>query len=113
VRLGRLLDIQLKYKTRGYMTAQMKICNRILSLKEIGVGVNVSSDAGSISIEMQYVHAANFKLKWIDDHYAGYFIDVKGNQSQAVVSIKTSFQAIKFVNMYSLLLELRAKRKVG
>jgi hypothetical protein len=55
---------------------------------------------------------ADFKLKWVpvSNYYAGYFVDAGGNESQAIVSLRDSMDAVKFAVLYSTLVELRAKR---
>ena len=94
-------------------TLQEKLVNRIRSLEELDdVTVKVSEERGQIEVSHRRHHVADFKLKWLPDvnYYAGYFVDGDGNQSQAIVSLRSSMDAVKFVVLYSTLIELRAKR---
>ncbi|KWB64165.1 hypothetical protein WL38_20330 [Burkholderia ubonensis] len=93
-------------------TLQEKLVNRIRSLQELDdVSVEVSEELGQIEVSHRRHHVADFKLRWLDgNHYAGYFVDGDGYESQAIVSLWTSMDAVKFVVLYSTLVELRAKR---
>jgi hypothetical protein len=93
-------------------TLQEKIRNRIFSLNELeDVKVESTNGYGQISISHRLHHTADFKLKWVDqNHYVGYFIEAYGNESQAIVSIWSTMEAIKFVVLYSSLIELKARR---
>lgn len=93
-------------------TLQEKLVNHIRSLEELGdVTVEVSDDLGHIQVSHRRHHVADFKFKWLDGkHYAGYFVDGDGRASQAIVSLRTSMDAIKFVVLYSTLVEISAKR---
>lgn len=95
------------------MRYQQRIVNRINSLNEIDdIEIMVSDEKGTIDIKHRLKHAANFRLRWIDDnHYVGYFIDADDCESQAIVSIWNDLESIKFVSMYLTLVELRAKRE--
>lgn len=94
-------------------TLQEKIKNRLKSLNELeDVSVDISEEFGQVSISHRLHHAADFKFKWVDgSHYVGYFIDASSNESQAIVSLWSSMEAVKFVSLYSTLVELRAKRE--
>jgi hypothetical protein len=96
------------------MSDQEKIKNRLTSLRELtDVSLEVSETKGTIRIKHRLHYAADFDFSWIDnDHYVGYFVDAEDNKSQAVVSIWTPLEAIKFVALYVSLIELRAKREV-
>ena len=96
------------------MNYQQKIVNRIKSLNEIDdIEIIVSEEKGTIDIKHRLKHAANFRLRWIDDnHYVGYFIDADDFESQAIVSIWNDLESIKFVSMYLTMIELRAKREI-
>ncbi len=93
-------------------TVQEKLKSRLRSLQDLdGVSVDVSEDLGTIDISHELHHVADFKFKWVDgNHYVGYFIDSDGNQSQAIVSIWVPIEAVKFMVLYTSLIELRAKR---
>lgn len=93
--------------------SQEKIKNRIKSLNELDdVLVETTGESGQIWIRHRLHHVADFKFKWVDgDHYVGYFIDAHGNESQAIVSLWTPLEAIKFVALYATLVDLRAKRE--
>ena len=93
-------------------TLQDKIRNRIYSLNELDdVTVDCTNRYGQISISHRLHHAADFKLKWVDgNHYVGYFVDANGNESQAIVSLWSAMDAIKFIVLYSSLIELKARR---
>ena len=93
-------------------TIQDKLVNRIRSLEELDdVAVEISSERRLIQVTHSLRHVADFKFKWLDGkHYAGYFVDEGGTESQAIVSLRTPMDAIKFVVLYSTLVELRAIR---
>ena len=91
---------------------QTQIINRLKSLRDIpGVTVEESEEGGTIRIDYPTEHSLGFKLVWLDKHYIGYFTDNEGKDSQAVISLWKSLDAIYFATAYSLLIELRAKRK--
>jgi len=94
-------------------TLQQKIKNRLKSLDEIGdVSVDVTGEAGQVFISHRLHHVADFRFKWVDSsHYVGYFVDANNNDSQAIVSLWTAMDAVKFMVLYSTLVELRAKRE--
>lgn len=94
-------------------TLQEKIVSRLMSLKELSddVTVDVTEELGQISISHRLHHTANFKFKWLDgNHFAGYFVDANGGESQAIISLWKAMDAVKFIILYSTLVELRAKR---
>ncbi|CAN7805474.1 hypothetical protein LJR267_010618 [Paraburkholderia hospita] len=95
------------------LTQQKKMANRLGALGELDdVTVDVSDGMGQITIGHRLHHVADFTFKWVDDnHYVGYFVDADGNQSQAIVSLWTPMEAVKFMVLYSNLVELRAKRE--
>ena len=89
-----------------------KVVNRLKSLEDIdGVTVTPSDEKKTIYIEYKTHRSLDFKFKWSNDHYIGYFIDGEGNQSQAVISIWEAMESIHFATSYALLIELRAGRK--
>ena len=94
-------------------TLQEKIRNRLNSLNELDdVTVETSDGLGQIYISHRLHHAADFKFKWVDgNHYVGYFVDARGNESQAIVSLWSAMEAVKFIVLYSTLIELKAKRE--
>lgn len=93
------------------MAEKNKMVNRLNSLKEIE-GVNVTSKGNTVRLEHLNFHALDFLFRWTENnHFTGYFIDAEGNQSQAVISLRTGMDAIHFVSAYSLLILLRAKQK--
>jgi len=94
------------------MTKQEKIKNRIRSIRELDeVTVKVSKSLGTIDVTHDYDHVANFKFKWVsDNHYVGYFVNLYGEESQAIVSLWEPIEAVKFIVLYTTLVELRAKR---
>lgn len=93
-------------------TLQEKMVNRIKSLNEIDdVTVSVTDGLGQISISCRLHHVADFKFKWVDgNHFAGYFVGVRGQKSQAIVSLWSAMDAVKFIVLYSTLIDLRARR---
>ena len=93
-------------------TLQQKIKNRLRSIEELdGVTVEVSEDLGTIRISHKRHHVADFRFKWVDkDHYVGYFVDAHGAESQAIVSLWSPIEAVKFIVLYTTLVELRARR---
>ena len=64
-----------------------KIVNRLKSLRGIP-GVNVTEKDTVVRIKHANEHALDFKFTWSHDHFIGYFIDNKKNESQAVISLK-------------------------
>ena len=94
------------------MASKKKIINRLLSLGDSdGIKVDTTNDS-FITISHARFHSADFRLRWVDgDHYACYFIDGNnGECSQAIMSIWTPMDAIKFAAMYTMMIELRARR---
>jgi hypothetical protein len=93
--------------------SQQKITNRLQSLEELdGISVEISgSTNGTIRIEHKRHHAPEFLFRWYTDHFVGYFIDSNGSQSQAVISLYTPMDAIRFVSAYATLNEIRANQK--
>ena len=94
------------------MAERQKIINRLKSLEDIE-GVNVKESDGGKTVRVQHkkYHALNFLFRWRRNHFAGYFIDGKGQRSQAVVSLRIGLDAIHFSAAYSLLVEMRAKQR--
>jgi len=93
-------------------TLQEKIKNRLNSLNELDdVTVEATNEFGQIFISHRLHHAADFKFKWVGgDHYVGYFVDANGSESQAIVSLWSAMEAVKFIALYSTLIELKARR---
>lgn len=89
------------------------IKNRLKTLTELeGVSVVNSDELGQIRIAHRLHHVADFIFKWVDDsHYVGYFVDAEGWKSQAVVSLWTPLEAVKFAGVYATLVDLRSKRE--
>ncbi len=80
-------------------------------MKDIdGVSIDVSDDLGTIDISHKLHHVADFRFKWVDDHYVGYFMDSDKTQSQAIVSLWEPIEAVKFMVLYTTPIELRARR---
>lgn len=94
-------------------TLQQNLKNRLNSLNELDdVTVETTGELGLISISHRKHYSADFKFKWVDgSHYVGYFVDAHGKESQAIVSLWTAMEAVKFIVLYSTLVELRAKRE--
>lgn len=96
------------------VSEQQKIINRLISLACDGnISVDVTPEKTVITISHTAFHSADFKLRWLGDHYAVYFVDGNGESSQAVCSIWNPLDAIKFGAMYMMMIELRAKRVVN
>ena len=93
-------------------TLQEKIVNRLKSLNDLDdVTVNVTAELGQVSICHRLRHAAEFNFRWVDgNHFVGYFVDAEKKESQAIVSLWSAMEAVKFIVLYSTLVELRAKR---
>jgi hypothetical protein len=72
--------------------------------------VTASDENKAIYIKHSTQQSLDFKFKWQDDHFIGYFLDKDGHSSQAVISLWKPLDAIHFVTAYSLLIELRAGR---
>jgi len=82
------------------MKLQEKITNRLKSLKEIdGISVRITGHTnGTIRILHKRQHSPDFIFRWSRDHYIGYYIDDKGSQSQAIISLYSVMDAIRFVS---------------
>lgn len=93
-------------------TLQQKIVNRLRSINELDdVTVDETGELGQVAISHRLHHAADFKFKWVDgNHFVGYFVDANGDESQAIVSLWSAMDAVKFIVLYSTLIELKAKR---
>lgn len=91
---------------------QKIIINQLKRLDEIpSVFVTVSGEkSGTVLVGNNNNHAVKFIFKWSKDHFVGYFIDRDKKQSQAVMSIYTRLDAIQFVEIYTSLNALRARR---
>ena len=93
------------------MAQRTKITNRLKSLNDIdGVSVDLSEEKKTVKVKHEKYHSLDFTFRWLGDHFAGYFIDGDGNQSQAVISLWTGMDAIHFSAAYSLLVDLRARQ---
>lgn len=98
-------------KTLGSNTKTL-IVNRLLTLGGIqGVTVRVSKQRKTVHLIGARERSLDFVFRWAKDHFIGYFVDSKGNESQAVLSLWTPLDAIHFAASYSLLVELRASRR--
>ena len=94
------------------MANKTKIANRLKSLEDIpGVNVTPSPDGDTVRVTHSAHHSLDFRFKWIKTHFAGYFVDKEGNESQAVIHLRTALDAINFASAYSTLTALRAKMK--
>lgn len=92
--------------------SKSKITNRLKSLEDIDcVTIKASEGGGTIRVEHSKHHGLDFLFRWSRDHFIGYFIDAAGNMSQAVISLYSGLDAIKFATSYALLVELRANQK--
>jgi hypothetical protein len=81
-------------------------------LEEIdGVTVKSTKIGSTIHIGHLKHHALDFVFRWGSDHFIGYFVDAEKAESQAVLSLYTSMDAIRFATAYALLVELRARKK--
>lgn len=91
----------------------LQISNRLRSLEDIeGVNVTESDEKKTIYVQFNTHRSLDFKFVWSYDHYIGYFIDGDENKSQAVISLWSPIEAIHFATAYSLLIDLRAGRKL-
>jgi hypothetical protein len=97
------------------MSPQKQIVNRLRSLEEIsGITVEVTGSMdGTIRITHDRHHAPEFIFRWNNDHFIGYFVDGQERQSQAVVSLYTPMDAIRFVAAYAILNDIRANQKIN
>jgi hypothetical protein len=97
---------------RTVTTRKQLIRNRLQSLTELrGVSVTFPRSGGTLRVTHTKHHAPEFVFRWYTDHFVGYFIDGEGKQSQAVVSLYTPMDAIRFVSAYAILNDLRAHKK--
>lgn len=90
-----------------------KITHRLQSLNELNdISVTVSKrEKGTIHVRHKKHHAPEFRFHWSSDHFIGHFIDGKGTESQAVVSLYSPMDAIHFVSAYVTLDNIRARQK--
>lgn len=95
------------------MAQRKGIVNRLRSLGDIeGVKVRVSDGGNTVRVTHPAHHSVHFLFKWVDgNHFVGYFLDAAGNQSQAVVSLWSGLDTIRFAAAYSLLHDLRARQR--
>jgi hypothetical protein len=95
------------------MTTQKKIMSQLKSLEELnGISVNVTgSKDGTIRISHTKLHALEFRFHWSGDHFIGHFIDGDDNESQAVISLYSRMDAIRFITAYNILNDVRANQK--
>jgi len=88
------------------MAKKKRIANRLSSLKDIP-GVSVTKNGDTVRVKHSAHHSLDFRFQWIETHFAGYFVDKQGNESQAVVHLRTGLDAIHFASAATL----RAKVK--
>lgn len=96
--------------------SKVNITNRLKSLVDIdGVAVNISPEGDTIHINQKYQHSLDFKFHWKEspDRFLGYFVDNNGRTSQAVIALKKPMDAIRFATAYSLLVEMRARKRTA
>jgi hypothetical protein len=95
------------------MAEKKAVVNRMKSLTDVdGVTVKISDGGNTVRVTHKAHHSLHFLFKWVDgNHFVGYFLDADGGQSQAVVSLWSGLEAIRFATAYSLLLELRARQR--
>ena len=86
-----------------------KIVDVLKTLK--GDGVDVDDKEKTVYIKYRTQRSLDFKFKWLNDHFTGYFIDNTGMESQAVISIWNDKEAYEFARAYKTLVELRASRQ--
>lgn len=92
--------------------SQSKIKNRLKSLDDIEhVTIVVSGGGSTIRVKHSMHHGLDFLFRWAKDHFIGYFIDAGGNTSQAVISLYSGLDAMKFATSYAILVELRANQR--
>jgi hypothetical protein len=76
-----------------------------------GVTIDIADSGKTVHILNKLKHAPDYIFKWIDGtHFVGYFINKNGQKSQAIYSIWDSPDALKFKQLYTYQIELRAKR---
>jgi len=81
-------------------------------LPQVSVTINDKKD--KVEINHGTVHSLGFIFKWQTNHFVGYTIgaDISKN-SQAIVAIQKPAEALHFTAAYTLLTEIRAKRRVS
>ena len=94
------------------MAARKKILNRLMSLEDIdGVSIETGDEKRSLTICYKTERSLDFYFRWVDDnHFVGYFEDLKGDKSHAIISLWSPMDAINFSAAYALLIQLRAGR---
>ncbi len=76
-----------------------------------GDGIDVDDKEKTVYIECRTERSLDFKFRWLNDHFTGYFIDNTGTESQAVISLWNDKEAYEFARAYRALVELRASRQ--
>lgn len=76
-----------------------------------GVTVEINDSGKTVRILNNLEHAPDYIFKWIEgSHFVGYFINGKGQKSQAIYSIWDSLDVSKFRQLYNYQIDLRARR---
>jgi hypothetical protein len=83
----------------------------ILKSALVDDGCTIDDSTGVINIVHCNAHTINAKLKWLNDHFAVYLVDVDGISSQAIMSIYTVSDMVKFIAFLQIAFELRARRR--
>ncbi len=76
-----------------------------------GDGIDVDDKEKTVYIKYRTQRSPDFKFRWLNDHFTGYFIDNNGMESQAVISLWNDKEAYEFARAYRTLVELRASRQ--
>jgi len=92
-----------------------KIINALEALNLLPqVSVTTNDKKDKIEINHSTVHSLGFIFKWQTNHFVGYTIDAAINtNSQAIVAIQKPAEALHFTAAYTLLTEIRAKRRIS
>jgi hypothetical protein len=96
--------------------SKVNIRNRLNSLEDIdGVTVTISHEGDTVHINQKYQHSLDFEFHWKENpgRFLGYFVDNNGRTSQAVIALKKPMDAIRFATAYSLLVEMRARKRTA
>ena len=76
-----------------------------------GITVTATPSLANVTVTHEKLRSLDFKFMWSSNHFIGYFMDWKGNRSQAVLSLWVPRDANQFAESYLSLLGLRAGRR--
>jgi len=93
-----------------------KIIDRLKDLEELdGVTVDVTGHKEqTVAINHSRHHVPDYKFTWVTgDHFVGYIVDADAavKNTQALVTLRTSLDAVLFASSYVLNLNICARQR--